>query len=186
MNNPSEVPSQTSSHHKHKHNENAEFYYQKALSLSKGEPDDWYRLVSCAIERRDHKKANECLNKILAERPNEYIMRFFYAVSFINLGQYESALKELKTVYLYNPRDFIVEFYIDFVKEIINGKGENEKILPLEYNKELPKKESAKWERKIKDLAKNPDKISSQIKGEKGKKLLVFGMLFGKDLVKKL
>ncbi len=163
--------------------ENADFYYQKALSIAKDEPEDWYRIVSTAIERKDHEKANECLYKILKERPNEYIMRFFYAISFINLGNYQSAYRELKTVYLYNPRDFIVEYYINFVKQLMEDRGENQRYLPLEYNKELPKKESAKWEKKIKDLAKNLDTANSQIKGENGRKLLIFGMLFGKDLV---
>ena len=161
--------------------ENAEFYYQKALSVSNGKSEDFYRLVSCSIERKDHKKANECLYKILLERPNEYIMRFFYAVSFINLGNFESALRELKKVYLYNPRDFIVEYYIDLVKDFLNGKTENQKFLPLEYNKELPKKEGQKWEKKIKELAKNLESATSQLKGEKARKLLIYGMLFGKD-----
>ena len=162
--------------------ENADFYYQKALSISKDSPEDWYRIVSPAIERKDHEKANECLYKILKERPNEYLMRYFFAISFINLGNYESALRELKTVYLYNPRDFIVEYYINFVKELINGKTENQKFLPLEYNKELPKKEGIKWEKKIKDLAKNLENATSQLKGEKARKLLIYGMLFGKDI----
>lgn len=163
--------------------ENADFYYQKALSISKDIPEDWYRLVSTAIERKDHLKANEYFHKILRERPNEYIMRFFYAVSFINLGNYESALRELKTVYLYNPRDFIVEYYINLVKDLLDGDTQNQKYLPIEYNKELPKKESNKWEKKIKDLAKNLDNVSSQLKGEKARKLLIFGMLFGKDMI---
>jgi tetratricopeptide (TPR) repeat protein len=120
--------------------DNAEYYYQKALSARKGEKGEEYNLATCAIEREDHLTSKQCLEKILEERPFETSMRFFYGISFLNIGEYEGAEKEFALAYRINPSDFIALFYLRLTREIIDGNTEKLRLLPLKYEKELPEK----------------------------------------------
>ncbi len=165
--------------------ENAEFYYQKALTLYDNKTDDCYKIVSPAIERKDHAVANKCFEKILLDRPYDFTMRFFYALSLINLGDYKKGLEELKKSYLHNTKDFLIEYYINFTKRLIEGGGAEDKMLPLAYYKELPKKCQNSYKKKIGELAKSPQNISVQIKKDETKKMLTWGLIFGKDTLMK-
>ena len=164
-----------------KDSENAEFYYQKALSLYDDKTDDNYKIVGCAIERKDHCVAKKCFEKILIDRPYDFTMRFFYALSLINIGDYQKGLEELKKSFLHNPKDFVIEYYISLTKKLIEGSGAESKMLPLPYYKELPKKCQNAIRKKISDLAKNPQKISVQIKKIETKQMITYGLIFGKD-----
>ena len=168
-----------------KDEENAVFYYKKALTLFEYDLDDCYKIVSCAIERKDHLTANKCFEKILVDRPYDFTMRFFYALSFINLSDYKTGLTQLKKAYLHNTKDFVIEHYVDLAKKLIEGGGQEDKILPIAYYKELPKKCQTAYKKKINELAKNPQNISTQIKKDQTKKILTWGLIFGKDSLMK-
>jgi len=168
-----------------KDSENAEFYYQKALSLYDDKTDDNYKIVGCAIERKDHFIANKCFEKILIDRPYDFTMRFFYALSLINLGDYQKGLEELKKSYLHNPKDFVIEYYINLTKKLLDGSETESKTLPLPYYKELPKKCQTAYKKKIGELARNPQNVSTQIKKKETKQMLTWGLIFGKDALMK-
>ncbi len=168
-----------------KDGENAEFYYQKALALYNDNDDDCYKIVSPAIERKDHLTAKMCFERIIKDRPYDFTMRFFYAQALINLGDYEKGLKELKKAYLHNPKDFVVEHYINIAKKLNLGSDIEAKMLPFAYYKELPKKCQTAYKKKINELAKNPQNISVQIKKDETKKMLTWGLIFGKDSLMK-
>ena len=164
---------------------NAEFYYQKALQHFDKKIDDYYKIVGCAIERKDHATANKCFEKIVEDRPFDFTMRFFYALSLINLGNYTKGLKELKKSYLHNTKDFVIEYYIELTKKLIEGSGVGDKMLPLAYYKELPKKSQTEYKKKISELAKNPQNVHALIKNAETKQMLTWGLIFGKDALMK-
>lgn len=159
-----------------KDTENCKYYYEKAMSLRTDADGECYKILNPAIEVGDHKTIKECLEKILIEKPNDLTIRFFLAIALANLYDYENGLKELVKIYQHNPNDFVVEYYINLVKGIINGDSEKERLLPLEYVKVLPKKVVNKYEREIKNLLKNPEKLSQKIRKEQTQKLLVWGL----------
>ncbi len=159
-----------------KDTQNCKFYYDKALSLRADADGECYKILNPAIETNDHKMIKDCLEKILNEKPNDLSIRFFLAIALINLYDYENGLKELVKTYQHNPNDFVVEYYINLVKSIINGDSEKERLLPLEYVKAFPKKVINKYEREIKNLLKNPEKLSQKIRKEQTKKLLIWGL----------
>lgn len=161
--------------------DNAEYYYRKALSLIKGEQDEWYKIVTCAIERADHLIVKKCLENILEERPFDYIMRFLYAISLGNLGEYEKSLGQMKKVWLINPRDIVIEYYVKQLKLIVKNGYDKEGVFPIKYNKEFPKKEREEYEKYIRELAKNPQKISSEIKKTETINKLIWGLVVGGD-----
>lgn len=162
---------------------NSEFYFQKALACRKGEPSEAYKIATCAIERADHLTVKECLETILSERPYEIAMRFFYGQTLINLGDYEGGLEAFKTAYRLDPTDVVTGYYVELTKELINGVIEAEKLLPLKYVKEVPKKIDNKWSRKIRDLMKNSEKVTQAVKNPRTKKIIEWGMQYGTDAV---
>lgn len=152
--------------------DNAEYYYRKALGVRKGEKTEAYKIATCAIEREDHLTVKECLENILDDRPYELTMRFFYGVALINLGRFDRAKDQLKTAYRWNPSDSIVKYYLDLADRLISGEQTAEKLLPLEYVKELPKKVVKKYCQKIQTIAKTLEKIEWAVRNDEMKNLL--------------
>ncbi len=157
--------------------ENCKYYYERAIELRTGEQSEYYKILNPAIEMNDHKVVKLCLEKILTEKPNDLIIRFYHAISFVNVYEYDNALVELKKVYQHNPSDYVVEYYLNFVKAIKNGKSENERLLPLAYLKMLPKKVVKNREKTIKKLFELPVKFSQELKKEEVKKLIYWGLI---------
>lgn len=161
----------------------SEYYYQKALSCRKGAQGEAYKIATCSIERGDHQTVKECLETILKERPYEIAMRFFYGQALLNLGDYKGGVQAFKDAFRLDPTDVVIEYYLGLAIDVENGDGEAEKLLPLKYVKELPKKIDAKWSRKIRDLMKNPEKIGTVLKKTQTKSLIEWGMQYGSDAV---
>lgn len=161
----------------------SEYYYRKALSVSKGEQSEAYKIATCAIERADHEKVRECLEKILSERPYELSMRYFYGVCMMNLGNYQKAVDTFKSALMLDPNDMIVEYYYNYAKSVLTSGEDKEKLLPLKYEKELPKKIASKWSKKIKEVMKNDQKIQPFTKNKENRKILRWGILYGDDTV---
>ena len=162
---------------------NSEFYYQKALACRKGNFGEAYKIATCSIEREDHETAKECLETILKDRPYETSMCFFYGIALINLGDYEGGYQSLKKAYMIDPDDLITEYYLSFSDKLRKGGEDDEKLLPLKYQKELPKKISVKWSRRIKDLVKTPERISVVMKKPEMQTVVKWGMLYGTEAV---
>lgn len=163
--------------------DNSEFYYRKALSVADDKSGNAYKIATCAIEREDHEKAKDCLEKILEERPFELSMRFFYGIALINIGDYEGAVQAFKLVRRTDINDAITEYYLDLAMKLSEGDSEAEKILPLKYVKELPKSVALKWSRKIRNLVKLPEKIALAMKKPENRKIAEWGMRWGTDSV---
>lgn len=159
------------------------FYYQKALSLSKGELSEYYKIATCAIEREDHEKVKECLEAILKDRPFECTMRFFQGINMMNLGDFSGAVNAFKWAHQTDPDDLIIQYYLEFAERIEKGGADSDKILPLKYVKELPKKIATKYNKSIRELVKNPEKILSVAKKPQTLNLIKWAMLYGSDRV---
>ena len=160
----------------------SEYYYRKALSLRTGNKGDYYKVATCAIEREDHAVIKECLEKVLHDRPYELTMRFFYGVALANLGEYKAAYEQFKYAYRHSPDDVVFDYYCEYLRTNINGE-DADKLFPLKYVKEIPKKTADKWIRRIRDLTKNPEKISVVTKNDKMRKIIKWGITYGSESV---
>jgi tetratricopeptide (TPR) repeat protein len=158
--------------------ENADYYYKKALSMEKGDKGEEYKLATCAIERFDHKTVQRCIEKILIERPYELAMRFFYGLTFLNLGEYQRAVEELSKTYRLDPNDMITGYYLGLAKRFLIGQ-ESDKILPLEYVRELPKDEIKKNQDLLEKLIKSDKKISTALKNNDLFNAVKWGLIHG-------
>ena len=155
---------------------NSDYYYKKALSLRKGTLSEAYKIATCAIEREDHLVVKECLETILKDRPYENAMRFFYALSLSNLGDYKSSYEQLKISYQIDPSDVAVKFFMRYVENLSNGCGDESNLTPFKYVKDIPEEIAKDWKKKIKTLIKNPEKISSALKKSEWQEILEWGI----------
>ena len=160
--------------------DNADYYYKKALENEKGDKGEEYKLATCAIERLDHPTVKRCLEKILEERPHELTMRFFYGLTYLNLGNYQRAVDELAKAYRLNPDDLITEYYLKLAKEFEAGRGDDN-IFPLEYVKELPKKVQKDYSEKINSLAERQLKIKQEMKKADVFNMVKWGLFYGEE-----
>lgn len=160
-----------------KDEEKSKYYYQKALECKKGERLEDYKIATCAVEKGDHKVAKECLTTILKDRPYDAIMRFFYALTCVNLSEYELAEDEMGKVLRLDPADKIVNFYFKLIKKLKIGKADSQNLLPLKYIKEVPEKIEKEREKIIKNLANySSDKISNEMRKVETKEILLWGL----------
>jgi tetratricopeptide (TPR) repeat protein len=155
---------------------NSEFYYQKALLVRKGEKTEPYKIATCAIERKDHNIANENLGVIVEERPYDVGMRFFYGLSFANLGNYLRAEQELSLAYKINPNDFIVKWFLDYIRLCLENNADTKNLLPFNYVKEIPNSVAKAWKKRIKDTAKNLEKINTSLKNKEFQNIIKWGL----------
>lgn len=142
----------------------SEYYYKKALEYRKGEENEEYRIATCAIEREDHSTVKACLQKIVEERPYDVVMRFFYGISLINLGEYPSASEELLKVYKTDPYDMVFEYYAKLALGLKDGRVKELSFNKIRYMKLLPEQVEKEYKKMISDLTANPQKACSAIK----------------------
>ena len=150
----------------------SEYYYRKALENRKGERTEAYKIATCAIEREDHLMVKDCIEKILEERPYDTSMRFFGSIAYVNLGEYQKALEQIYSVYRIAPEDAVIKYYVNFISQLEKGDNNCEKLLPLKYIRELPEKIEKKRIRKIKELVKEPQKITVALKNPEIKNII--------------
>lgn len=163
-----------------KDKEKSDFYYRKAISLTTGDRIESYKIMTCAIELEDHERVKNCLDKVLDERPYEVAMLFFYGIAYINLGKYSLAVESLKKAYLLDNSDVIIEYYYQLAKQFESGEGE-EKLLPLKYEKRLPKKVESRWNARIKYLLDQPQKFVASLKNADNLRLYRWCLLYGSE-----
>lgn len=156
--------------------DNSDFYYQKALSLRKGEQGEAYKIATCAFEREDHQNVLTSLEEIIKERPFEYTMRFFYGLALANVRNYQGATEQLKQVVLIEPNDMVIKFYLEYIEKLAVDGNDFLNLLPFNYVKEIPEQVTKEWRKKIKFLVKNPDKISSALKKAEAKEMVKWGL----------
>lgn len=163
-----------------KDSENSEYYYQKALNLVTGERVEAYKLMTCAIERKDHVMIKECLEKVIEERPYEIAMIFFKGIAHVNVHEYAEAEKWFKKAYALDTEDLIIEYFYNLAKQLNKGDGE-EKLLPLAYEKSLPKKIESRWSARIRYLINQPQKFIASTKNKDTLKLFKWCLFYGSD-----
>lgn len=163
-----------------KDSEKSEYYYQKALKLTSGERVEAYKIMTCAIERKDHFMIKECLEKVIEERPYEMAMLFFKGIAHVNANEYAEAEKWFKKAYALDTEDLIIEYYYDLAKQLNKGEGE-EKLLPLAYEKSLPKKIETRWSARIRYLLNQPQKFIASTKNKQTLKLFKWCLFYGAD-----
>jgi tetratricopeptide (TPR) repeat protein len=134
--------------------EKSKYYFEKALTVRKGKEDEPYKLATCAVELGYHEIANECLKKIIDERPYDDVMNFFHGISYLNLGKYSLGLEALTKAYAINREDLVYKYYVDLANDLIENKESARKQLPLRYQKDYPDSVSTRYKRIIKATVK--------------------------------
>ena len=129
------------------------YYYGRALESKKGEPEEYYKIATCAVEQGDDVTAKECFEFIISEREYDDNILFFYALSLMNLGDYEKAEETLSKALRIVPFDLSVKYYLDLAGKLANGNKSAEKFLPLKYSRELPQKVIRGYKKKLKELS---------------------------------
>ena len=146
------------------------YYYKKALSLFDRGISQSYQVATCSIEQKDHLTLNFCLSNIIKERKYDLSMRTYYAISFINTGDYESALNEFSFLLRLNPLDRVIRYYYDLSLQLLGGSEKAKRLLPLKYQKDYPEKITEEFRKLIglliaekKDLSilKNPKNLDA-------------------------
>jgi len=108
------------------------------------------------------------------------LMRFFLGLSFANLGDFFGAEEQLKYAYKLNPDDVVIKEFLKIITAMNESGNDSENLLPFKYVKELPESKEKKWKKKIRDTAKNSEKMSSMVKKSEFKDMIVWG-LFNND-----
>lgn len=161
----------------------SEYYYQKALSVAKGEKNEEFKLATCAIERDDHITVKKCLEKILTERKYEATMQFFYGLSQLNLGEFDGARKTLSSVYRIDPTDKVFKFYAEYAEKLSNG-GSRE-YLPVKYLKNLPQCLVENYEKKLDALSVVTNKKAVNLRKEEFKNIVEWGLYSAEETARK-
>ncbi len=156
----------------------SDYYYAKAKSMESISDEDAYRLAFCAFEKNDDEFASSCMEKILIDREYDVDMMLFYALSLMNANRLFKAKEVLSKAYRINPQNFIVDYYLNFIKRVLNFDNEAIKMLPLKYNLDLPEKAYEEYVGKILELsAQNQKAFNQSIKNSEVKKMLKFGAM---------
>ncbi len=153
--------------------EKSEYYYQKALSCRKGEETEAYKLATCAIEREDHLTVKTCLEKILQDRPNDLIMRFFYGISLLNLRDYNGAYEQLSKVFRIVPFDGVYKYYARLSLALKDGNKVKDLPNKFRYIKLFPEEVEKKMDERLTELLKNPVKAEASLKKPETRELLI-------------
>ncbi len=164
--------------------EKSKYYYDKALACAKGAKNEEYKLVTCAIERSDHKTVKTCLEKILTERPYDVVMQFFYGIALLNCGEKEGARYAFYRAYRLDPKDKIYKFYAQYATKVCREDYNGENYLPLRYLKKLPSTVEESYKKKIKELVSNPNKVSFALKKAEFREVVEWGVYYGEKLAR--
>lgn len=160
--------------------EKSAYYYARALDCKKGDPEEYYKIATCAVEQGDDANAKECFEFIITERPYDVNILFFYGLSLINLGDYEKAEKTLSKALRIVPDDPPVGYYLSLAEKLKRGEKNAEKLLPLKYSRELPQKVSRDYKKKLKELTEDPERIKSFFKKKENRNAIRY-MIYSPD-----
>ncbi len=159
--------------------EKSAYYYEKALSLKKGNKSEAYKLVAVAVEREDHNTVRENIELILPEREFDVNIRLFYGISLINTFDYEKAKENFVLINKICPHNPVFEYYLNLCCDLVKKVKISVK-LPLKYQKDLPQKVIKEHKDKVMKIAVNSEAIKSFIKTEQGRSVLKYG-IYSKD-----
>lgn len=163
--------------------EKSQYYYSKLLSLFDKSTSQSYQVASCAIEQNDHQTVNFCLSNIVKERQYDITMRLYFAISYANLSNYESALREFSYALKLNPLDRVIKYYVNLMKSVIEGDKKALDMLPLKYNKDYPEKLAKEYKSFIGDLIS--EKVDLGTLKKKGLDSLYWGIFCNEEEVNK-
>ena len=154
----------------------AQYYYERALAVKKGDKEESFKIAACAIERGDNPTAKECLSVILSERPYDDIMNFFYALSLANLGEYENAAAAMSKTLRIVPTDAVYGFYAGLFADIVNDNSVADGLLPFAFAKALPSTVERSYKREINRLVSGKTPLNSV--NDELRKKLTLGLRF--------
>ena len=159
----------------------ARYYYEQALKVRKGENTEAYKICASALDLGDTSIAIDCLKIILAERPFDVDMKFFYGLALINVGEYNEAEKTLRSALRIDPEDNVIAYYHSVAKRLYDGTDEersaDEKDLPFKYVKDYPQRVCTKFRRRIRDWFNSIDGSSKKVNTTEKIRTLKWGVL---------
>ena len=156
--------------------EKSAYYYKKALESRKGEPTEYYKIATCAVEQDDNAIASECFKFILTERPYEVELRYFRGLSLLNLGKYEEAVDEFSFVLRIVPTAPFPKYYLGLAKKIRDGDANSLKLLPVKFARELPKKVARANKKRLIAVADDPLSVKSFFSKKENRDVATYGL----------
>lgn len=145
--------------------EKAEYYYLKALEFEPKTIEDRYKISTCALEQGDTDTAIKNIEYVLKDRPYDTGIKFFYGLVLINCKNFEKAVSVFSDLYIINPKDLTIEYYLKLASSLLEGDEkakEYQRLLPLAYIESIPISQVKKREKKIKELASADEKTIKQ------------------------
>lgn len=159
--------------------EKSKYYYDKALSLMQKGKDEEYKILSCAIAQEDYITVKDCVSVILKDRENDPMMWHILAVANANLGDLEGSIRSFKRAFQINPDDEISYYYANYLENLADGGKDQDKIFPISFEKEYPKKivkENKKFLKEIKI-----EDATDIMKSHGNRKKLIWGVKYGDE-----
>lgn len=121
-----------------KNTEKSEYYYRKALAcLDEKDYSDVGKVANCALNLKDFVSAVKLLEIFLTDRPYAKEVRFMFAVSLINIFEYEKGAEQFRKLISIDPFNPVYAYYYSLSKDILNGKKQS--ALPLNFLEVLPR-----------------------------------------------
>ena len=146
--------------------------------MQKGK-DDEYKILSCAIAQEDYLTVKDCVSVILKDRSNDALMWFINGVANANLGRLEDGVRAFKKAYSINPDDEISFYYANYLGNLIEGGKDQDKIFPISFEKEYPKKIEKENKKYLKEI--KIEDASDIIKSGKNRQKVMWGVKFGDE-----
>ena len=162
------------------------YYYERALGSRTGDPEEYYKIATCAVEQSDHATAKECFEFIYTERPYDVNILFFYGLSLVNLGFYEKAEEILSKALRIVPDDPSVNYYLDLVGKLVRGDKSAEKLLPLMYTREMPQKIARAYKKKLKAMVEDQESVKTFMKKKDNRQIVRYMLYSGDGQMNKL
>lgn len=126
----------------------SDYYYKKALSIEKDKEEDNYKLATCSLERKEHKKAIYYIDEIIKDKPFEVNLKYLLALALLNNREYERAKKILFELVSIVPDNPVYNYYLKLSDRLLSNV-DAKKIFPLAYEDDYPKQDRVNVKKRI-------------------------------------
>ena len=126
--------------------------------------DEVFRLANVYFEKKDFSSAARLFKKLLVKKPFQLIIKYLYAVSLYNGGDFENAAAEFTSIANLNNGDLICEYYAKTALSLLSAGAKKAEFISgrKAFPKEIEEKYLKKIESFLKGKIENLDKFLSK------------------------
>lgn len=167
----------SSTYHFSGNDDKANYYYKKALERDASTTVDRLKLATVAIEQQDHATAVLYLEKVIDEKFFDTKVLLLYGLALINANKYEKAKSVFNKLIKIDSENPVFKFYSEFSDKLLGNDERAEKLLPVNYDEEIPEKEAKKRAKKITDFTKKTvNEITAAFKKQEIRDIFIWGL----------